>query len=189
MGQYHLICNLDRLEWLEPLAFGDGRKMMEFAMSGSGAMAAQGLLLMSSNNERWTDVVVEQAEWLAECGVQDWQVREEMIGRWAGDRIAIVGDAHRPEQLRWWGWHKDAGLLQPGGPWGNDKWAWTNVSWLGLVALGLAPPDNLDMQQYVRGLLARDASQDHAPRVPLHSECKADRDAAAEAEELAEAGQ
>lgn len=38
MGQYHLIANLDRREYLNPLKFGDGLKLREFGFSAYGAM-------------------------------------------------------------------------------------------------------------------------------------------------------
>lgn len=65
MGQYHLPVNLDKHEYLHPHRLGDGLKLLEFGMSGFGTMAALTALLDTSQAEH---------------------------GRWAGDRIAIVGD-------------------------------------------------------------------------------------------------
>jgi hypothetical protein len=65
MGQYHRPVNVDRMECLSPHALGNGFKLMEFAMSGYGTMAALGLFLLGE-------------------------------GRWAGQRIGIIGDYHEP---------------------------------------------------------------------------------------------
>ena len=41
MGQYHLILNLDKRQYLEPHAFGEGAKLLEFGASMEGTMTAQ----------------------------------------------------------------------------------------------------------------------------------------------------
>lgn len=45
MGQYHVIVNLSKKEFLLPRTFSDGSKLMEFGCSGDGAMLAFGWLL------------------------------------------------------------------------------------------------------------------------------------------------
>ena len=49
MGQYHLILNLDRQQFLEPHAFGDGAKLMEFGTESQGMMTALAILLARDN--------------------------------------------------------------------------------------------------------------------------------------------
>ena len=51
MGQYHMPVCVDTMEQINPHRFGDGLKLMEFGCSGSGTMAAVGLLLMGEG--RW----------------------------------------------------------------------------------------------------------------------------------------
>lgn len=81
MGQYYKIVNLDKREYLEPYAFGDGAKLMEFACSANGMMTALGVLLASSNGCGGGDLHLdEKSKW------------KNVPGRWAGDRIVIAGD-------------------------------------------------------------------------------------------------
>lgn len=76
MGQYYLIVNLDKKEYIHPHAFGDGLKLMEFGASGTGAMCALAILLASSNGR----------------GGGDLNSTHPAIGAWSGDRIVIAGD-------------------------------------------------------------------------------------------------
>ncbi len=75
MGQYHKIVNLDKREFVDPHQLGAGLKLWEFTNTRTGPLAALSLLLASSNNRGGGD-----AE------------EDPLIGSWAGDRIAIVGD-------------------------------------------------------------------------------------------------
>lgn len=76
MGQYYKIVNLDKKEYLNPHAFGDGLKLLEFGMSGSGTMTALAVLLVNSNNR----------------GGGDLRSDRKIVGSWASDRIVICGD-------------------------------------------------------------------------------------------------
>jgi hypothetical protein len=75
MGQYHLIVNLDKREFIHPHILGSGLKLQEIIGTLSGPAQALVVLLAASNGRGSGD--------LAE---------DPIIGRWAGDRIAIVGD-------------------------------------------------------------------------------------------------
>ena len=89
MGQYYRIINIDRQEYITPHAFGDGAKLLEFANASCGTMSALALLLAASN-ERETRAAGE-----ARTGTPD------IVGRWSGDRIVLVGDwAQGPEQFQ-----------------------------------------------------------------------------------------
>lgn len=77
MGQAWTILNLDKKEQLHPHDFGDGYKFREFTESTGGTMLALATLLATP--ESMGD------------GGGDAQ-RNEWTGRWAGDRIVIVGD-------------------------------------------------------------------------------------------------
>lgn len=75
MGQYHYTVNLDKKEFLHPHKLGSGLKLWEFAGDDHGIGCALSLLLACSNGRGGGDVV-----------------ETDLVGRWAGDRIAIVGD-------------------------------------------------------------------------------------------------
>jgi len=76
MGQYHVVVNLDKHEYLFPHRLGDGLKLMEFGNSAGGVMTALAILLAVSNGR----------------GGGDLDAESPLIGSWGGDRIAIVGD-------------------------------------------------------------------------------------------------
>jgi hypothetical protein len=90
MGQYHKVCNLDKKEFLHPHEFGDGLKLLEFGASGNGTMLGLAVLLSTSNGRGGGDLNV--------MGGNPREVKEQeeriakVAGRWAGDRIAVVGD-------------------------------------------------------------------------------------------------
>ncbi len=75
MGQYHLTVNLTKKEFLDPHKLGDGLKLWEQANSQGGVMVALLALLACSNGR----------------GGGDFQ-DHPLIGRWAGDKIVVVGD-------------------------------------------------------------------------------------------------
>jgi hypothetical protein len=82
MGQYHYVVNLDKKEFIHPHKLGNGLKLREFGERGVlGALA----LLLACSNGRGGGDFAEEAD-------ASHNLDERMIGRWAGDRIAIVGD-------------------------------------------------------------------------------------------------
>ena len=72
MGQYFVICNLDKREFLDPGEFGHGVKLGEIGLTGGGALAGLSLLLAVSGTNYFTGGPIH--------------------GRWANNRIAIMGD-------------------------------------------------------------------------------------------------
>ena len=76
MGQYYIIANIDKEEYIKPSEFGDGLKLMEFGCTGIGTTTAL-VVLLSSGNGR---------------GGGDLHTEDPYIGHWAGDRIVIAGD-------------------------------------------------------------------------------------------------
>lgn len=80
MGQYYLIVNLDKQQFVHPHAFGDGMKLMEFGLSGCGAMSALAVLLADGNGRGGGDL---------HCDDRD---ADKIVGSWAGDRIVVAGD-------------------------------------------------------------------------------------------------
>ena len=77
MGQYFLAVNLDRLEFLDPAWLGDALKLRALA-HGLNTPVTLVALLTTSGGRGSGDFNVDDPD-----GVQ---------GRWAGDRVAIVGD-------------------------------------------------------------------------------------------------
>jgi len=77
MGQYHLTVNLDKKEFLMPHKLGVGLKLREQTGFGNSIPDALFMLLACSNG----------------YGGGDFQDNQnEMCGRWAGDRVAVIGD-------------------------------------------------------------------------------------------------
>lgn len=76
MGQYHQVINMDKKQVLNPHKFGNGIKLLEFGMDGGSTMTGLAILLAVSNGR----------------GGGDLHSDNKIIGTWAGDRIAIVGD-------------------------------------------------------------------------------------------------
>jgi len=77
MGQYHLTVNLDKKEFLMPHKFGVGLKLREQTGFGNSVPDALFMLMCCSNGKGGGDFEDNQ---------------NNMIGRWAGDRVAVIGD-------------------------------------------------------------------------------------------------
>lgn len=97
MGQYHKTVNLDKREYLDPHKLGDGLKLLEQMNSHGGTMAALHLLLSVSNGRGGGDLsfqaIDENYEWYTPDSKKAVaELAEKYVGRWAGDRIAVVGD-------------------------------------------------------------------------------------------------
>lgn len=75
MGQYFYIANLDKREYLHPHKLGMGLKLWEIcANSGAGVVP---YMLRKSDEGGGGDQNDDKAKW---------------CGRWAGDRIVVIGD-------------------------------------------------------------------------------------------------
>ena len=77
MGQYHYVVNLTKREFIHPHKLGCGLKLWEQIANHPGTGAALIILLACSNGRGGGDLKDDPAG---------------MIGRWAGDQIAVVGD-------------------------------------------------------------------------------------------------
>lgn len=75
MGQYHYVINFDKREFLHPHRIGSGLKLWEMMNNDTPGGALLALLAVSNGR-----------------GGGDITGSGEVIGRWAGDRIAVVGD-------------------------------------------------------------------------------------------------
>ena len=73
MGQYHVLVNLDKKEYVMPHHVGDGLKLWEW--SGDGMLRAMQVLLATSNGRGGGDLP-----------------DNKVVGRWGGDRVAVIGD-------------------------------------------------------------------------------------------------
>ena len=82
MGQYHIPVNLDKREYICPHRLGAGLKLIEQIWNNPSIGAALIILTTCSNGRGGGDLGREA------FGKDPWPV----VGRWAGDRIAIVGD-------------------------------------------------------------------------------------------------
>lgn len=79
MGQYWIAVNLDKKEKIRPHAMGDGAKLGEFL---EGNMAAGLVLLCAAQRERRGGGDLND----------ETDAAKQAIGRWAGDRVALLGD-------------------------------------------------------------------------------------------------
>lgn len=110
MGQYHLIANFDKHEFIHPHNLGDGLKLMEFGMSANGTLTGLAILLAASN-KGGARGGGDLHPWIADHGAWDSErtvpgdpnyadrLMEHVVGRWAGDRIGIVGDYFQPDDV------------------------------------------------------------------------------------------
>ena len=82
MGQYFLIVNPVKRQFLNPHKFGCGLKLMEFTNSEFGPQQALCVLLAHANGRGGGDL-----------GTEDLTDDEKaLIGSWAGDPISVAGD-------------------------------------------------------------------------------------------------
>lgn len=76
MGQYFAIVNLDKKEYVHPHNLDHGAKLWEICANNLGGLLL--FLLRKSNETGGGDV--------------DDPEQYEMAGRWAGDRVVVIGD-------------------------------------------------------------------------------------------------
>ena len=77
MGQYHLTVNLDKKEFIMPHKLGVGLKLREQLGSQDSVPNALFILLACSNGYGGGDLK---------------DTKNKIVGRWGGDKIAVVGD-------------------------------------------------------------------------------------------------
>lgn len=87
MGQYHFTVNLDKREFLNPHKFGEGLKLWEQGWHGFGIQRGLQMLLACSDGRGGGDFHLE------DNGI------ENIAGRWAGDRIVVLGDYTEDDDL------------------------------------------------------------------------------------------
>lgn len=72
MGQYRLVVNLDKKQYIHPHRLGDGAKLMELSTTATALC----VLLADANGQ----------------GGGDCRSNHKVIGSWAGDRVVVTGD-------------------------------------------------------------------------------------------------
>jgi hypothetical protein len=84
MGQYWYLVNLTKQEFVHPHTLGAGLKLWEQLATHPGTCAAAVILCASHHHKR---------------GGGDLKADNSVAGRWAGDRIAWIGDYAAPNDL------------------------------------------------------------------------------------------
>ena len=79
MGQYHYLVNLSKKEYVHPHQIGNGLKLLEQVGWEHSTSTALVMLLAASNGEGGR-------------GGGDFRSGDKLIGSWAGDKIAFIGD-------------------------------------------------------------------------------------------------
>jgi hypothetical protein len=99
MGQYHKVVNLDKREFLDPHQLGCGLKAWEQLANHPGTATALLILLATGQGKGGGDLDVDvgwhgSTRWEQENVNDPPPVTHDVsyIGRWAGDRITMVGD-------------------------------------------------------------------------------------------------
>ncbi len=86
MGQYHYLVNLDKKQVVHPNQIGNGLKLCEQIGWEYSTSTALAMLLASACKG-------------GPRGGGDFHALNPLVGSWAGDRIAFVGDYGRPEDI------------------------------------------------------------------------------------------
>lgn len=104
MGQYYMVVNRDRKEYLHPHRIGSGLKLWEICAGDLPRLLAY--LLRQSTGRGGGDPSVPYQQFADGDGDVDWDALEAAIeerfphcGRWAGDRIVIVGDYDESDEF------------------------------------------------------------------------------------------
>jgi len=90
MGQYYKVVNLDKKEYLHPHELGVGLKIWEQIASWPGTTVGLFLLLTNHPEPRGGGDLPEREE---------APELYEVLGRWVGDRVVIIGDYAERDDL------------------------------------------------------------------------------------------
>jgi hypothetical protein len=88
MGQYFTLVNLDKREYVCPWCIGGGAKLWEWAANTSSSVIS---LLIRKSDEGGRGDYYGYRRGCGEGGPIHGPL-SSIVGRWAGDRIALVGD-------------------------------------------------------------------------------------------------
>ena len=82
MGQYHVLINLDKKEFVHPHKLGLGLKQREHSFTEGSIGDAIYILLSLDNGKGGGDMN------------SPWHTDNGYFGRWVGDHVAVIGDYH-----------------------------------------------------------------------------------------------
>jgi len=82
MGQYWKVINIDKREFIHPHKLGSGLKLWEIIANNNPGVGAALVILCAAHRE---------ARGGGDLGMTS-EVSKRTIGRWAGDRVVVVGD-------------------------------------------------------------------------------------------------
>jgi hypothetical protein len=107
MGQYYVIVNVTKKQFIDPHSFGDGAKLLEFCSSTEGMLLALSALLADGNGRGGGDIFCsqyrkEEAKYFKKkikTFPNVTKFNSSLIGSWAGDRIVIAGDYADPRKF------------------------------------------------------------------------------------------
>lgn len=111
MGQYWKVVNLDKREYISPHKLGSGLKLWEQLANHPGTGAALIVLCAAMPEARGGGDFDLDANWHGPERTSQYnispgpmpatypEIAKAVIGRWAGDRIALVGDYAEPGDL------------------------------------------------------------------------------------------
>src|ERR1035437_198064 len=86
MGQYHYLVNLDKRQFVHPNRIGNGLKLHEQVNWQYATATALVMLLAASSKDGGR-------------GGGDFCARHPLVGSWAGNRTAFIGDYARPDDI------------------------------------------------------------------------------------------
>jgi hypothetical protein len=86
MGQYHYLVNLDKKQFVHPHQIGNGLKLHEQVGWQYSTATVLVMLLAASSRDGGR-------------GGGDFHAKHSLVGSWAGDRVAFVGDYAEAEDI------------------------------------------------------------------------------------------
>ena len=92
MGQYHILVNFTKREYVHPHRLGNGAKLLENVGFDTSLSTALFMLMAVSNGRGGGDF----------RAAADYNVaakKRRMIGSWGGDRVAVIGDYFEKKDL------------------------------------------------------------------------------------------
>lgn len=98
MGQYHITVNFTKREWINPYKIGMGLKLREQCGEYYGTPHLLFLMLSTSNGRGGGDILANSPNYSKTP--LDIKI-PKCSGRWAGDRIAVVGDYTECDDIPW----------------------------------------------------------------------------------------
>jgi len=86
MGQYHYLINIDKKQFVHPHQIGNGLKLHEQVGWQYSTATVLVMLLAASSRDGGR-------------GGGDFRAQHPLVGAWAGDRVAFIGDYAEPDDV------------------------------------------------------------------------------------------